>query len=210
MFQGFLLGFSNGITCLAYCAPVLLPLLLSEGKRVRQNWTLLAQFMGGRLLGYLLFGLLAWSTSQLILSQPTYRALVFGLTYVLLAVLIGLYGLGKLPTICPASLKDLRSWLRSWPALLPLAMGFLTGLNLCPPFVAAFIGAAYSVSLVQSLLFFAAFFVGTAIYFIPVPFLGLLSRRPELQTIGRFVAVLMALYYLYSGIILFAGGITQL
>ena len=33
---------------------------------------------------------------------------------------------------------------------------------------------------------------------------------PSLRTIGRYAAVIVALYYLYSGVLLFAGGISQL
>ena len=47
--QGFLLGLANGTTCLAFCAPVLVPFLLEEGKNVRQNLMTLFKFLGGRL-----------------------------------------------------------------------------------------------------------------------------------------------------------------
>jgi hypothetical protein len=35
------------------------PYLLGEGQGIRQNYVLLIQFLGGRLCGYFLFGLLA-------------------------------------------------------------------------------------------------------------------------------------------------------
>ena len=35
--QGFLLGLANGTTCLAFCAPALIPFLMHEGQTVRQN-----------------------------------------------------------------------------------------------------------------------------------------------------------------------------
>ncbi|PKO22945.1 MAG: hypothetical protein CVU38_06710 [Chloroflexi bacterium HGW-Chloroflexi-1] len=86
--QGFILGLASGATCLAYCAPVLIPFFLGEGKRTRQNWGLLAQFLGGRLAGYLLFGLLAWLAYRLVLGPSSHRALIFGGVYVLLAGLL--------------------------------------------------------------------------------------------------------------------------
>lgn len=203
--QGFLLGLANGTTCLAYCAPVLIPFLLGEGRRTRQNWALLAKFLGGRLAGYLLFGLLAFLAGQLLLGAGGYRNLLFGAATVTLAALLAWYGLAKPPTLCGGTLKGARLWLRRWPALLPLGLGFLTGLNLCPPFLMAITGAAGSGTLAGSLLFFGTFFVGTSLYFVPLPFLGAFHHSEALRTVGKLAAVIMALYYLYSGLLMLLG-----
>jgi len=106
--------------------------------------------------------------------------------------------------------RDLRSRLKNWPALFPVALGFFTGLNLCPPFLAAFANASYTGSLLASLLFFTAFFLGTSLFFVPIPFLGAFSHIQPLRIIGKYAAIIMALYYLYSGIMQIAGGIAQL
>ncbi len=208
--QGFLLGLANGATCLAYCAPVLIPLMLGEGQKTRHNWGMLGKFLGGRLGGYLLFGLIAWLFSQMILGASAYRNLILGAAYVVLAVLLAAYGFSTAPAACAGSLKGARKFLRQWPALLPLGLGFLTGLNLCPPFLLAFTNAANAGSLGASLVFFLTFFVGTSLYFLPMAFVGLMSRVNALRTVGKLAAVLMALYYAYSGIIYLAGGIVQL
>ena len=47
--NGLMLGLANGATCLAACAPMLVPLFLGESQRPRNNWGLLARFLGGRL-----------------------------------------------------------------------------------------------------------------------------------------------------------------
>ncbi len=208
--QGLLLGLANGATCLAYCAPVLIPLMLGEGQKTRQNWGLLGKFLGGRLAGYLLFGLIAWLASQLIFGEPAYRNLILGVAYVVLSVLLAVYGLSKAPVACAGSMKDARRLLRRWPALLPLGVGFLTGLNLCPPFLLAFTNAAGAGTLAASLFFFLAFFVGTSLYFVPLAFVGFMSHVNALRTVGKLAAVLMALYYAYTGVIYIAGGFVQL
>ncbi len=208
--QGFLLGLANGVTCLAYCAPVLIPFMLGEGQKTRQNWAVLGKFLGGRLGGYLLFGVLAWLASQLIFGPAAYRNLLFGAIYVVLAALLLVYGLLKAPAPCVGSIRGARAFLRRWPLLLPVGLGFLTGLNLCPPFLLAITSAAGAGSLAASLVFFLAFFVGTSVYFIPTAFVGLANRMSALQTVGKLAAVLIALYYLYSGIIYIAGGLVQL
>jgi sulfite exporter TauE/SafE len=68
--EGFLLGLASGITCLAYCASVLTPFMLGEGNKIRRNGFVLAQFLLGRLLGYLLFGAAAWLAGQLLIKDP--------------------------------------------------------------------------------------------------------------------------------------------
>jgi sulfite exporter TauE/SafE len=204
--QGFLLGLASGTTCLAYCAPVLLPFLLGEGQRVRQNWVILGKFLGGRLGGYLLFGLIAWAVNRLILEDSGVRTPVLGVAYVVLAVLLIVYGVVRTPSACAGELKGARAWLGRWPALLPVGLGFLTGLNVCPPFLMAFAAAAGTGALWQSLLFFGAFFLGTSLYFLPLPFLGAFRRFQPLRIIGKFAAVIVAVYYLVMGTILLVAG----
>lgn len=205
--EGFLLGLTSGGTCLAYCAPVLVPLMLGAGRSARGNGLLLAEFLFGRLGGYLLFGLLAWWTGQQILDDPVLRSVMFGSAYVILAALLLYFGLAGAPAPCALGVVAPRRWLARRLALLPLGMGFITGLNLCPPFLLAFAGAAYSGSLAASLLLFAAFFIGTSIYMLPLPFLGAFHRHAAVAFIGKMAAVLMAVYYLYSGILTLLGGI---
>lgn len=227
--DGFFLGLSNGITCVASCAPVMIPLFLGQGQRVKQNGWLLAQFLLGRLGGYLLFGMLAWITGQLLFQGSGPSGWVFGGVYVVMGILLLLYGLGEFISLphplnllpagansdltkrnhfgCPVPPRQVRQWLIFAPALFPLALGFLTGLNLCLPFIAAFTGAIRQGSLATSVLFFATFFAGTAIFFLPIPFVGTFHRVQALRTIGKFAAIFVALYYLYTGAIYILGGL---
>jgi hypothetical protein len=100
-----------------------------------------------------------------------------------------------------------QAMLNRWPAFLPFGMGFLAGLKICPPLLLAFADAASTGSLVGSLIFFVGFFLGTSVYFIPIPFLGVFRRVAALQIVGKFAAIIVALYYLYAGILLLAGGV---
>jgi sulfite exporter TauE/SafE len=230
--EGFLLGLSNGITCVATCAPVMIPLFLGEGRRVKQNGWLLAQFLLGRLAGYLLFGLLAGITGQLLFQGGRPSGMPFGGVYLLMGSLLLLYGLGEFVRLprpfsmaggtaapgqapapqanphfgCPVPPRRVRRWMNFAPDLFPLALGFLTGLNLCVPFIAAFTGAVGQGSLAASVFFFAMFFAGTSVFFLPILFVGAFHRMQALRTIGRFTAIFIALYYLYTGIIYLLGG----
>lgn len=141
--QGFLLGLANGTTCLFTCAPALVPYLLSEGKNARQNMLIVSQFLTGRLIGYLIFAILAYCVSSTLSLTSLHREILFGAAYTLLSIVLFLYV--KTPKIaCAAhSLRSLPQWLtEKYPFAIPLIMGFLTGVNLCPPFLLVFTEAA--------------------------------------------------------------------
>lgn len=207
MKQGFLLGLANGTTCVVYCIPVLIPYLLGEGKNTRNNTFVVMQFLLGRLLGYLCFALLAWMTGLVILQNLAYRQVILGAAYIGLAGLLLIYSVLKPKKVCAMnkSTTYLETVAAKWPVLLPICLGLLTGVNLCPPFLLIFTEAAYSESLGSSLVFFWMFFLGTSIYFFPVLFLGFLRRFPQLQTVGKMTATLIALYYAYVGLTMLGG-----
>jgi len=204
--QGFLLGLANGSSCLAFCAPALIPFFMHEGQGVRQNLVTLFKFLGGRMGGYLLIGLLAWGAGSLLSGAAGYERLLIGIAYVGLAALLLVAVLRKKAPAGACAFEGARATLSRWPALLPVGMGFLAGLKICPPLLLAFTGAASAGSLAGSLVFFLAFFLGTSVYFIPIPFLGVFRRASALQIVGQFAAVIVALYYLFAGAILLIAG----
>ena len=206
--EGFILGLSNGATCMAYCAPVLVPYLLGEGKGIHQNSALTAQFLLGRLLGYLIFAVLAWEINRSILQGVSKPDLLIGAAYVVFSPLLIFYGFFRTRTSCATTrINGLRYTLATiWPVLLPIIAGFVTGLNICPPFLLAFTGAIEKTSLLQTMLFFFAFFLGTSLFFIPTPFIGIFRGSSALRIVGKMAAGLMGVYYLYSGIVMLIGG----
>jgi sulfite exporter TauE/SafE len=209
MMQGFLLGLANGTTCLAYCIPVLVPFLLQEGRNVRQNLAMLFKFLGGRLGGYVIFGLVAWATGNMLVAAAKHQGLVVGTAYVGLSVLLLVTVLRRqAPAPGACAFKGAQVTFSRWPALLPVGMGFLAGLRICPPLLLAFADAANTGTCAGSLTLFLMFFLGTSIYFIPLSFLGAWAHVPDLRIVGRFAAVIVAVYYMFSGILLFAGGVS--
>jgi len=209
MMQGFLLGLSTGITCLAYCSPVLVPYLLGEGKSIRQTASTLSQFMLGRLLGYLLFAVFAWLASYYLSTLTDRREMLMGFIHILLASLLFWYGLSE--SAAPCAGRSLHARLTHmalrFPALVPLVMGLLTGLNLCPPFLLAFAAAGENPTLTHSLLFLLSFFLGTTLFFLPIPLLGACKCIPSLKMIGKLAAAVMSIYYFYAGMLMIIGGI---
>ena len=206
--KGLFLGLANGTTCLAVCAPVLVPFLMHEGASIRQNLGTLLKFLGGRLGGYVLFGLLAWAMGSLVVLGAGYQLLLTGVAYVGLAALLLLGVLRKrVPRAAPCALEQARATFGRWPAVLPAGMGFLAAINICPPLLLAFTDAASTGTLLGSLLLFLTFFLGTSIYFIPLSLLGAFRRVGDLRIVGQIAAVLVALYYLVLGITYCAGGV---
>lgn len=202
--QGFLLGLASGLACLASCAPVLLPVLLTGDGTLRRQSSLLMEFLTGRLLGYLLFALLAWCAGTLVAEQVSAEPRLRGSILLILGLVLLVHGLvwsrqGHREK-CLVSPWKARRWFGQKPWLLPLGLGLLSGVNICAPFLVAITQGAASGSLVGALLFFSAFFLGTALFFLPAPLLGFLKNREALTQVGRFSALLVAGYYLFSSL----------
>jgi sulfite exporter TauE/SafE len=200
------LGFGSGPVCLASCGPVLLPWLGAEPRELRATGRLLALFLGGRLAGYLAFAVVAWAVGAAIPVDPRTRTLVFGLANFGLAALLGISAFlprrhcPLLPGEGTPRLYQIGSADRFRPPA-ALTLGFLTGLNLCPPFLAAGVRAAATRSLSGALLFFAVFFVGTAVWFLPSLAISPLRRFSVVPTVARMTMGALAIYYAYLGIV---------
>jgi hypothetical protein len=219
------LGLASGPACLAACGPVLVPSLLAEQAGILLNLRTIAVFLGTRLLGYLLFALVAWEvgslTSLLVKPHPHLIGMVYvphliGMVYVLMAGVLAWYAwavkrncvaacsTSKLVTIGNAGAAHDAGETKKGLAGVAM-LGFLTGLNFCPPFVVAGIRAAELGSLPGALLFFAVFFTGTSIWFLPFAGLGCVARNQALITVARMTMGLVALYYFSLGIYMLLG-----
>jgi hypothetical protein len=170
----------------------------------------LSVFLSARLLGYLLFAVAAWQLGALVSIPPGPRILLTAAVNVLLAGGLVWYAISGPSHAHACAAPKLVHIGGSQPRRIagPAALGLLTGLNLCPPFVAAGVRAAQAASMLQALLFFAFFFVGTSVWFVPFTVMGCVARNDAVLTVARMTMVLVALYYLILGISLFAGGKT--
>lgn len=197
--QALLAGLSTGLFCTTYCLPFVVPYMAAEPRSLRQSGGVVLRFLAGRFTGYVLFGaLFGWLGERL---QGPALSVMVALALVAMALVLMLYGLGLLQ----------HRWACCTPKFgrrAPFVMGFLMGVNVCPPFV---LSLAYVVSLqsvLNSLLYFVVFFIGTSVYALPLMFVGLLGRLPEFRRAAQVSAVvvglLFAAYGLYS---LGAGGL---
>ena len=204
--EALVLGFGSGPVCLASCGPVLLPWLAAAPRELRATGWLLTWFLGGRMAGYLAFAVVAWAVGLAIPLDPRPRTLVFGLANLGLAALLGI-------SVCVAGHRGVRAADERPPHLYQIGaadrfrppaavtLGFLTGLNLCPPFVTAGVRAAATHSLLGALGFFTLFFVGTAVWFLPSLAVSSLRRFSAVPTMARMTMVALAIYYAYLGVV---------
>ncbi|KZL88447.1 sulfite exporter TauE/SafE family protein [Clostridium magnum] len=206
MIKGFILGLSSGAYCLASCIPVFVPYILSENKQIKWNFICLLKFMLGRLLGYILFALLAWTTGNYIIDKSEYKEIIFAMSYIFLSFTLIFYSFRNSHRVC-----NIRYFNKLFNPInneksftIILLLGFFTGINVCPPFILAFSDAAFFTNISSSILYFIAFFIGTAIYFIPIPFIGILKGN-QVKLIGQMCSLVIGVFYMYSGIMMFLG-----
>jgi hypothetical protein len=176
--------------------------MLAEQPGMGLSARYLSTFLGARFLGYLLFAVAAWELGVLVALPPALRLLTVGIVHVLLAgvLLWYAYAIGRrrarsspgsqLVTIGAAGRRAMSG---------PAALGFLTGFSLCPPFVIAGVRAAQLHSVAAALLFFAVFFIGTSVWFVPFVSLGRVRRNEAVTTVARMAMVIIAVYYLFLG-----------
>jgi hypothetical protein len=150
----------------------------------------------------------AWELGALASMLPAPRLLMMGVVYLLLACVLLWYAYSARRSCaqpCADSQLVQIDENKNRGVAGAAVLGLLTGLNLCPPFVVAGIRAAQLGSLAAALLFFAVFFLGTSIWFVPFISLGCIVRNQAVMTVARMAMVLIALYYLSMGIAMLLG-----
>lgn len=206
--EALLLGLASGPACLAACGPVLVPSLLAEPAGLRPHARYLSVFLSARLVGYLLFAVVAWELGALIALPPAPRVVMMGAVNLLLAGVLLWYAWSA-RSLCGDSCAGEQlvsiGEKKNRGAVGPAALGLLTGLNLCPPFVAAGVRAAQLGSVVAALLFFFFFFLGTSVWFMPFISFGCIARNQAVITVARMAMALIALYYGTLGIAMLIG-----
>lgn len=206
--EALILGLVSGPACMASCGPVLVPSLLTERSGVRLNTRYLSTFLGARFLGYLLFAAVAWELGALVSLPPAPRLVLIGVIHLLLACVLlwYAYSAGRACTrSCSGSELVTIGVTGKRGVTGAAALGFLTGLSLCPPFVAAGVRAAELGTVSAALLFFAVFFLGTSVWFVPFVSLGCVARNQAVTTVARMAMVLIAFYYILLGLTMLLG-----
>ena len=89
---------------------------------------------------------------------------------------------------------------------IPLIIGFTSGLGFCPALLFAFTQKMQYANNLNIMQYYTLFFIGTSIYFLPIPLLSLIKKNDNIKKIGTTATGLMAAYLVYKSIILIIGG----
>ena len=196
--KALVLGFSTGLFCVGFCVPLLGPVMLGREKSgFRDSAGSIGLFMAGRLVAYLLFGLVFGALGGIISSIWAIKTVLLPVVYAVLGILMILYGfVQSFPHIgfCRALSPRVRS---NWYLLV---IGFLAGINICPPFLLAVTTAMDIGGTLNGMLFFFVFFLATSVYLLPLLFTGLVSRFKEVRFAARIAAVLAGLCFVYLAV----------
>lgn len=192
--SGYPAGLSVGVYCLGLCLPVFLPVLLSQKRTTKKSFWLVIEFSLGRLAGYLFFGLIFGWIGQIVKSN--FIHIIASLANIWLGILMILYSLGTIDKkFCSIAYFNKLKW--------PFLLGFLTGVNICPPFLASLAYVFNLKDALGSLAYFFMFFLGTSTYIIPSAILGIFSGFNWLQKIARISGVFVGIYFIVQNFLKF-------
>jgi len=198
--EALLAGFSTGLFCGTTCLPFMAPYLVAENRGFSSTALIWLQFMLGRLGGYILFGALFGYLGQKI-TQSGFN-LISVACMMLMSLVLLLYAVGLFKPkwdfcLGHAPLKK----------KVPVVMGFLMGVNICPPFL---MSAAYVFTLhstLKGIVYFLIFFAATSVYFLPMIFLGFLGRMNEFRFVARASAIAVGILFTVYGIFAISRGL---
>ncbi len=188
---GYLAGLSVGVFCLGLCLPVFLPILLSQKRSGKTSFFLVLEFSLGRVTGYLFFGLI-FGTLGIIIKNQFIHCLV-ALTNIWLGILLIIFSVGIMNAKYCSHLPYQKI---RWPILL----GFLTGVNICPPFLASLTYIFNLKNVIYSLIYFLMFFLGTTTYIIPAACFGFLSKYQKIAKLAQISGVVIGLYFIIQNL----------
>jgi sulfite exporter TauE/SafE len=164
--------------------------MAAEERPLRKNLILVIQFLFGRLIGYMLFGLLFGYLGEKLnsaLLRLAGDAALMILSLLLILYVTGVLRAGTQPASCTRA---------KGPGYHPSIMGFLMGIKLCPPLL---LSLAYVFSLgnaAMSALYFFLFFLASSVYFLPLLAAGFLGKMKEFRLAARLSGLLVGVIFL--------------
>jgi sulfite exporter TauE/SafE len=189
--EGFLLGLSTGISCLATCGPVYTPYLMQYERNLIKNLLVVFELCAGRFLAYLVVGAAAGILGKHIDFD--------GMGYITASGYI-LFSLFLLLTVFRTHRKEHHCYIDKTKKTTfldrPVVLGILTGINFCPPFLLALTKAFEGSGPVAGMLLFSSFFAGTTLFLLPLSAFGILGSKPVFRMIARWGAVSVSIWFL--------------
>jgi sulfite exporter TauE/SafE len=191
--EGFLLGLSTGLVCLATCGPIYSPFLMQRQFNLLQSLIALFKISAGRFITYILFGLIAGLLGQQIDSIN--REWFTSIAYILFSVILFV-------SAFRTHRKEQGCQLKKWGAFIdnPFMLGIVTGINYCPAFLIAITRAVDLSGPLSGAMLFFAFFFGTSIYLLPLSLFGVMGNKKILRTIAVIASVLIGTFFIFKAL----------
>ena len=204
MTDALILGLSSGSACLATCGMVMFPYLMSGSAGVKRIVIDVSVFLLTRFMVYFLLATLTWYFGQAIFSNPIVRNIVPGILYIVLAVILVWDSISKnrtkeCPAIIAGNVKNKK--------LVPVVLGIVNSFGFCPALLIILTKSATQGTIIQSYLAFLAFFIGSSIWFLPLPLAGRVRKREVLKTIGILATGLAGIIFMIKGLTNLIGGL---
>jgi sulfite exporter TauE/SafE len=204
MTESLILGLSSGSACLATCGMVMFPYLMAGSAGVKRIATDLSLFLVTRLLVYTILATVSWIFGQAVFSNSVVRNVVPGILYIVFALMLVWYAISNNRTRqCPAKIVTTINNKR----LVPVFLGVVNSIGFCPALLIILTNGATQGSLVKSYLSFLAFFIGSSIWFLPLPLAGKIRKKEVLKTIGILATGLAGTIFMIKGITNLIGGL---
>jgi hypothetical protein len=204
MTDSLILGLSSGSACLATCGMVMFPYLMSGSAGVKRIALDLTLFLMTRFLVYFMLATLSWYFGQALFSNTIVRNIVPGILYMVFAVLLVWYSINKNSNPeCPAKiLKSVNNH-----RLVPILLGIMNSLGFCPALFIILTKGATEGTLIHSYFAFLAFFIGSSLWFLPLPLAGKIRKKEVLRNIGILATGLAGIIFMIKGLTNLIGGI---
>jgi sulfite exporter TauE/SafE len=204
MTDSLILGLSSGSACLATCGMVMFPYLMAGSAGVKRIAIDLSLFLITRFVIYFILATLAWYFGQALFSNPIVRNFVPGILYIVFAVMLVWYSISnnRNPK-CPVKIVKTVNNHR----LVPILLGVVNSLGFCPALFLILTKSATQGTLAQSYIAFLAFFIGSSIWFLPLPLAGKIRKKEVLKNIGILATGLAGIIFMIKGITNLIGGL---
>jgi hypothetical protein len=183
---------------------VMFPYLMAGSAGVKQIAIDLSIFLFTRFIVYFLLATMAFYFGQALFKNQIVRNIVPGILYIGFSIMLVWYSISNSRNPkCPAKIVRTVNNQR----LIPLFLGVVNSLGFCPALFIIMTKGATQGTLIQSYLAFLAFFIGSSIWFIPLPLAGKIRKKEVLNTIGILATGLAGIIFMIKGITNLIGGI---
>ncbi|MGA1977759.1 MAG: sulfite exporter TauE/SafE family protein [Bacteroidales bacterium] len=206
MIDSLILGLSSGSTCLLTCGMVIFPYLMAGSAGTKRIVSDLSFFLLARFAVYLVLATLSWYFGKAIFTSSVFRNYISGILYILFSILLIWYSIGRnRKTECPAKIVTTANKKR----LIPVFLGIVNSLGFCPALLLILTKSATQVTMAGSYLAFLGFFIGSSLYFLPLPLAGRIKSREVFRIVGTLATGLAGIIFIIKGLSIIIGGMVN-